>query len=97
MSATVTIKEFTKRASDVLDYDFDYTDFLDAVSDTVSSASITASPSGLTLGSKTNTTKKVKQWISGGDVGASYSVVCTMTSTGGRIRSLEAKITISGS
>lgn len=94
-----TVKEFTKRVSDNLDYDFDYTDFLGAVGDTISGSTaptIVASPSGLTLGTKSNTSTKVKQWISGGTQGQTYSVVCTMTSTGGRVRSLEMKLTISG-
>jgi len=88
----ITTAERYKKSTEVLDYDFDYTEFLGA--DNIASSDITSTPSGLTLGTKSNTTKVQKQWISGGTIGVIYSVKCAMTSTGGRVKTLEVLLTI---
>jgi hypothetical protein len=95
MDTEPAVKKLQKRASDVLDYDFDYTEFLAKNTDSISSSTVASSPpGGINLTSKSNYSTIVKQWISGGTVGATYSVVCTMTSALGRIRSLELQLTI---
>lgn len=96
MENGVAVKQLQKRASEVLDYDFDFTELLSANTDTVDEASVTVSPSGLNLVTTSEYSTIVKQWISGGTVGQTYSVLCTMTSALGRIKVLELQLAIIG-
>jgi hypothetical protein len=64
--------------------------------DTISAASFTVNPTGLTINSPissfTATTATV--WISGGTLGACYDVYCTITTAAGLIRTKVIKVTI---
>lgn len=84
----------------VLDYTFDWTDYLADIGDTILDASVILA-SGIALDTAghgpngfTFTSQKVIVWISGGTVGSKYQVTCRITTTGGRIddRSIYLKI-----
>lgn len=78
----------TKQPSENLDYDFDFSNAFPA-GDNVASATVTATPTGLTLGTKSLSGQLVKQFISSGSTGNSYTVTCIATSAAGRIAELE--------
>jgi hypothetical protein len=82
-----------KQPGEVLDYDFDFTDSL-AEGDTVSTATVTVSPSGLTLSTKTVSSPTVKQWVSGGTAGTRYRLTCAAVTSGGRTHEEEMVIPV---
>lgn len=65
---------FPKDPNAVLDYQWDWSDWL-ATSETIVSAVITM-PAGLTLDSQVNASTKVTAWFSGGTDGSGYRIVC---------------------
>lgn len=73
--------QFLKDPSAILDYQFDWSDWLG--SDTILSNTVTAS-SGLTVTTSTATTTAVTAWLSGGTAGTSYTVTNRIVTTGGR-------------
>lgn len=85
--------KFEKQPVDVLDYDFDYSDWLADRADTISTATITAT-TGVTVGSSTHTSGVVKVFISGGTDGQSYKITCTVVTTGGRTKQAEIVIKV---
>jgi hypothetical protein len=93
------MKSLTKQPAEDLDYDFDFSDFINntAAGDTISTANVTAD-AGITLGTKTilsaGTTHKVKQWISGGVDGTSYVVTCRATTAAGRVKEKEFRLKV---
>ena len=83
---------FVKDPSERLDYQEDWSDWLD--SDTISS-SIWSVPTGLTqYGSATSTTTVATIWLSGGTHGQEYLVTNTVTTAGGRIGERSIKILV---
>lgn len=68
---------FTKDPSDVLDYMFDWSDWL-ASGETISTYVLTV-PTGITKDSESNTGTTVTIWLSGGTSGASYEIACKIT------------------
>lgn len=90
----MSITSKTKQTSENLDYDFEFTNALPS-GDNVSTATVTATPAGLTLGTKTISGQTVKQWISGGTDGVTYKVTVVATSVAGRIRELELELLVS--
>ena len=83
----ITKEYFTQDPDDRLDYDFDYTDFCGAT-DTIASATVAATPAGLTLEGQINTTYKVKIWVRGGVKGKDYTLECQATTALGRKKTL---------
>jgi hypothetical protein len=81
-----------KDPAEVLDYPFGWADYLLASGDTITSASFAAS--GVTVDSSTNTTTEAVAVVSGGLVGTTGSVTCTINTAQGRIvqRSIFLKI-----
>jgi hypothetical protein len=75
-----------KFEEDDLNYSWDWSEFLEA-EDTVVSASITAAPSGLVIGTTTidATATQVSAFISSGLVGQAYQVLCTIGTVGGLV------------
>lgn len=65
----------------VLDYQFDWTAWLDG--DTISSSSWVV-PAGLTNDADVNTTATATVWLSGGTAGSAYDVVNRIVTAGGR-------------
>src|SRR5512145_949464 len=74
----------TKDPNAVLDYIFDWTLWLDGVSDSISSVS-TVVDTGITCDSSIVSGKTVIVWISGGTAGTTYRVACRIVTTGSRI------------
>lgn len=84
-----------KDSGALLDYLFDWTDFLALISDSI--ASVTASAVGVTLvGSPTFTGAIVTVWAQGGTVGQAASITCTITtsSTPARIEPMTIQLKI---
>lgn len=77
----------TKQPVDQLDYDLDFTEWLDD-GDTITSAVAIVDPvdGTLVIDSINIASPVVKVWLSGGDNGKSYKIEVTATTTGGRIK-----------
>ena len=77
----------------VLDYTFDWEDWLDDITDTISSHSMVAE-TGITVDSSNIVAKTVVAWISGGTVGTTCRLACRIVTAGGRTddRSIFIKI-----
>ena len=67
----------------VLDYTFDWADWLPS-GDTISSVAWEVSP-GVTIASVSNTTTTATIWLSGGTEGQKASVRCRITTAAGRV------------
>lgn len=74
---------FDKDPNAVLDYQWDWSDWL-AASETISSASLIVD-TGITLDSQDDTDTTVTAWLSGGTAGDGYRVVCRITTNQARI------------
>lgn len=85
--------KFEKQPADVLDYDFDYSDWLDDRSDTIATYNVVAE-TGLTVGLVTAISGVVKVFLSGGTDGQTYKVTCTVTTTGGRTKQAEISVKV---
>lgn len=90
---------FDKQPADSLDYDISFAAILDG-SDTLASIgdppvpsplSVTATPSGLTIGPTfvIENGKTIKQWLSGGVNRITYKVTVTATTNAGRVKQVE--------
>jgi len=71
-----------KDPQSVLDYTFDWTDWLAGVSDTILSRTITVD--GVTVGSSILAGDTVTVWLAGGTVGAVASCTCEIVTAAGR-------------
>jgi hypothetical protein len=80
VGAKVTIK---KDPNATLDYPFDWSEWLDAISDTINAVVWTLDPT-LSLVSSSFTAVTATPFISGGTVGTTVSVACKITTVGGR-------------
>ncbi len=86
---------FSKQPSEAHDYEFDWEEWLEPTNgDTVSSAVVTSTPNGLSMGNKITNSTNVIQFISGGTDGVDYTVTCTMTTAQGRIDEEEIFIAV---
>lgn len=68
----------------VLDYVFDWTEWLDDIDDTISGIEIIPE-TGITCDSSSFTEKTAIAWISGGIAGTTYQITCRITTAAGRI------------
>jgi len=75
------MQTFTKDPNANLDYTIDWAAWLDG--DTIDTSDWTV-PTGLTKTDETNDTTSATVWLSGGAVGARYSVVNRITTAEGR-------------
>ncbi len=84
---------FIKDPDAVLDYSFDWTDWL-ATSEIIVSHTVTAE-TGITADSSTESDGKVTVWLSGGTAGENYKVACLITTNAGRTdeRTIWIKVT----
>ena len=73
---------FEKDPEAVLDYEFDWSDWLPS-GDTIAGALVTAD-TGITIDSQAETTTAVTVWLSGGVANTSYGVTCHITTTESR-------------
>ena len=79
---SLTLQNPLKDPSAVLDYAFDWTDWL-ATSETIANHTITAD-TGIVVDSSTENAGIVTVWLSGGTAGINYKVACLITTTAGR-------------
>lgn len=70
---------FVKSPTAVLDFGFDWTDWLDS-GETIEASSWSV-PSGLTNAGETFSTTQTKIWLSGGTAGTEYTVTNTIETT----------------
>lgn len=73
---------FEKDPQAVLDYAFDWSDWLDS-GETIASTTITVA-SGLTKDSDSESDGIVTIWLSGGTAGTSYTVACKIVTSSSR-------------
>lgn len=74
--------QYTKDPSAILDWAYDWTDWL-AAAETITDHTITAD-TGITVDSSTESDGKVTVWLSGGTAGINYKVACLITTSAGR-------------
>lgn len=86
-------KQFVKDPDAVLDYHWNWAEWLADDGDTIASHSVVV-PTGLTLGAHSNTSAAVTAWLAGGAAGAIYDVVCRIVTAGGRTDDRTAKIIV---
>ena len=79
---SLTLQNPLKDPSAVLDYVFDWTEWL-ATGETITDHTITAD-TGITVDSPTEDAGKVTVWLSGGTAGINYKVACLITTSAGR-------------
>ena len=76
---------FVKDPAALLDYTWDWSEWLAEVADTISAATVTL-PAGLTaVGAPVVGASAVTQRVSGGTLDDAYTMVCQITTTGGLI------------
>lgn len=73
---------YLKDANAVLDWEFDWSDWLDA-GETISSHTMTVG-TGLVKDSSANSTTAVTVWLSGGTSGTTYTVTCRVVTSASR-------------
>ncbi len=85
---------YTKQPAEVLDYDIDYTDWLEA-GDIIVGKTVTVD-TGLNIDSSSifGASLKVKVWLSGGTHGTTYKVTVTITTLLGMVKQDEFKIRV---
>ena len=74
--------QYTKDPSAILDWAYDWTDWL-AAAETITDHTITAD-TGLTVDSSTEEAGVVTVWLSGGTAGENYKVACLVETSAGR-------------
>lgn len=79
----MTMTVYQKDPSAVLDWAFSWASWL-ATSETISSQTVTVSPSGLTAGIPTQADGVVTVWLSSGAAGVRYTVTCNIVTNAGR-------------
>ena len=90
---SLTLQSPLKDPSAVLDYVFDWTEWL-ATGETIANHTITAD-TGITADSSTEDAGKVTVWLSGGTAGINYKVACKIATSAGRTdeRTIWIKVT----
>jgi hypothetical protein len=90
---SLTLQNPLKDPSAVLDYVFDWTEWL-ATGETITDHTITPD-TGITVDSSTESDGKVTVWLSGGTAGENYKVACLITTSAGRTdeRTIWIKVT----
>lgn len=78
----MAVKTWIKDPNAVLDYEFDWSVWLD-VGETISSHTVTVT-GGIVKDSSANSTTAVTAWISGGTAGTDGTVSCRIVTSAGR-------------
>lgn len=89
------IPTIDKTVPGVLDYTFDWSEWLAEIGDTIAEKEVTAA-SGITLDKDERSGGKVIAWLSGGAHGFTYWVRCRITTTGGRteVRTIRVRLVL---
>lgn len=78
------MRTWEKDPQAVLDWKYDWVNWM-AAGETISGTpTITITPSGLTKDSQANTTTSVTVWLSSGTLGVTYRVACRIVTSQGR-------------
>lgn len=89
---------YTKQPIERLDYDFEYSDFLNGDSIDVSLGAVftvePVEPGGLVIDSYVVQPTYTKVWVSHGLVDSKYKISCTVTTLHGRVKQDEIKIRV---
>jgi len=85
-------KAFTKDPDAVLDYVFDWTDWL-ASNEVINSHTVTAE-AGITKDSDSKSGGEITVWLSAGTAGNTYTIACEIVTDGGRTdeRTVEIRV-----
>ena len=86
------IGSYSQQPADKLDYDIDYSEWL-VTGDSLLSATVTVDPVGLTV-DHIIVGKKIKVWAYGGTNLVKYKITVTATTSLGRIKQDEIKLSI---
>lgn len=68
-----------------LDYTWDWTEYLNALGDTILSANVVSNGGVTVVTQSVIGGKKVTAFVSGGTIGQQHSLTCTITTGGGRV------------
>ncbi len=92
MSTTVYLD---KRVSWVRTYEFDFSPFAElAAGETLSSPSVTSTPSGLTVGTPAVVGALVEATVSGGVAATDYSLTATAHTSGGAVLTVTGGLSV---
>jgi hypothetical protein len=90
-----TLKRFTKRPGETIDYDITFVEWLAKRADTVSTFSV-ATDAGITKVAEEHASGVVKVYLSGGTAGRTYKVTATITTVLGRIKQGQITVRVRG-
>jgi hypothetical protein len=90
---TTILAKFEKQPSEIQDYDIDFSEYLNALSDSAVSAVVTGEI-GITVVAHSLIGNVVKVWLSGGDDGETYKITVLLTTSGGRKREADIKVKV---
>ncbi len=89
----MNLGNFSKQPVEAFDYDIDYSEWLTA-NDNVVSSQVTVAPTGLTIDFVLIADPRVKIFCSGGTDGTTYKITVTTTTDEGRVKQDEFKLKI---
>lgn len=89
------IKRFVKHPDEIVDYDVDFTSWLDARSDTINVYAVGATP-GIDLVESTQVGGIIRTFVGGGSVGTAYRVAVEIETDGGRVKRGEIEVRVQG-
>lgn len=87
------VKVFVQDPADVLDYPWDWLEWL-AEGETIVSSTFSVNPSGLSIVSQSNTTTNATVWLAGGVLGSIYTVSDLITTSQGRTVERSANVRV---
>jgi hypothetical protein len=87
------IGRFTKQPAEVLDYDVDFSDWMEGRGDTPASHTVTAEP-GITVVGSSRTGNVVKVALSGGTDGSAYKITVLLTTSTSMVREADFQVSI---
>lgn len=87
------IAKHVKQPAEVLDYKFDFREFLQGVNDVADTFAVEATD-GVTVESSSMERGVVSAFVSGGVSGRTYKLSATLTTVGGRVRQLDIQLKV---
>lgn len=80
---TESLQTFKKDPDAILDYGFDWSDWLAVHGDTITASTWTV-PTGISEGANSRDATSVKVWLSGGTAGETYVISCKIVTSDDR-------------
>lgn len=84
---------YTKQPAEVLDYEIDYTDWMEGRADLPAGHVVAAEP-GITVVGSARDGNKVTVALSGGADGQSYKITVLLTTTSGMVREADFQVSV---